>query len=101
MEAFKLHPLVLVNVSDHYTRFKAQLQAGEEPAMVMGCLLGTQSGREVEIFNSFEVCACMCVCPPGRCCFFFSPACPAASSPRVARTSGYDRQRLGRCGVFF
>lgn len=55
MESFKLHPLVLVNVSDHYTRLKAQLQAGEEPSRVMGCLLGTQSGREIEIFNSFEV----------------------------------------------
>jgi hypothetical protein len=56
MEAYKLHPLVLVNVSDHYTRMKAQLGAGEEPDRVLGCLLGFQTGnREVEICNSFEV----------------------------------------------
>ena len=56
MEAYKLHPLVLVNVSDHYTRMKAQLSAGEEPARVLGCLLGYPTGnREVEICNSFEV----------------------------------------------
>ena len=56
MEAYKLHPLVLVNVSDHYTRMKAQLSPGEEPDRVLGCLLGFQTGnREVEICNSFEV----------------------------------------------
>ncbi|GJP82414.1 hypothetical protein CLOP_g12676 [Closterium sp. NIES-67] len=50
---FKLHPLVIVNMSDHYTRVKAQ-QRGV-PSRVVGCLLGVQSGRVVEIFNSFEV----------------------------------------------
>jgi COP9 signalosome complex subunit 6 len=55
MEAYKLHPLVLMNVSDHYTRYKAQCAAGEEPPRVLGCLLGMQAGnREVEICNSFE-----------------------------------------------
>lgn len=56
MEAYKLHPLVLVNVSDHYTRMKAQLNAGQDPDRVLGCLLGFQTGnREIEICNSFEV----------------------------------------------
>ncbi|CAI7813703.1 unnamed protein product [Closterium sp. NIES-54] len=50
---FKLHPLVIVNMSDHYTRVKAQ--QGGLPSRVVGCLLGMQSGRVVEIFNSFEV----------------------------------------------
>lgn len=50
---FKLHPLVIVNMSDHYTRVKAQ-QRGH-PSRVVGCLLGVQSGRVVEIFNSFEM----------------------------------------------
>ena len=50
---FKLHPLVIVNISDHYTRIKAQ--RGGTPSRVIGCLLGCQSGRTVEIFNSFEL----------------------------------------------
>ena len=29
MEGYKLHPLVLINVSDHYTRMKAQLAPAE------------------------------------------------------------------------
>ncbi|MCO5551162.1 hypothetical protein L7F22_004659 [Adiantum nelumboides] len=48
---FKLHPLVIVNVSDHYTRIKAQQSS---PFRVFGCLLGLQTGRTVEIFTSFE-----------------------------------------------
>jgi COP9 signalosome complex subunit 6 len=57
---FKLHPLVIVNISDHYTRIKAQ-QSGSAsrplpPApRVYGCVLGVQTGRTVEIFNSFEL----------------------------------------------
>ncbi|GBG59461.1 hypothetical protein CBR_g38485 [Chara braunii] len=56
--SFKLHPLVIVNVSDHYTRRKAQLYGSlstAKPPRVIGCLLGVQSGRNVEIFNSFEL----------------------------------------------
>lgn len=41
-------------MSDHHTRFKAQL-AGQEPPRVLGCLLGTHAARTVEICNSFEV----------------------------------------------
>ncbi|KAI3940543.1 hypothetical protein MKW98_024950 [Papaver atlanticum] len=69
---FKLHPLVIVNVSDHYTRVKSQayhsqLSAGAnaptsssspsslESPRVFGCVIGTQTGRTVEIFNSFEL----------------------------------------------
>lgn len=48
------HPLVLLNMSDHHTRFKAQL-AGQEPPRVLGCLLGSHTARTVEICNSFEV----------------------------------------------
>lgn len=78
---FKLHPLVLLNVSDHYTRsvlevrvrrwslrhnrlkvamaashsFKAQL-SGHEPPRVLGCLLGLHlDSRTLEICNSFEI----------------------------------------------
>ena len=46
-----LHPLVIVNISDHYTRSK--VRNNEE--RVFGCLMGKQEGRKVEIFNSFEL----------------------------------------------
>ncbi|KAM7252301.1 hypothetical protein ACFE04_024184 [Oxalis oulophora] len=58
---FKLHPLVIVNVSDHYTRVKSQLQQQssdeqqQPPVRVYGCVIGIQKGRTVEIFNSFEL----------------------------------------------
>jgi COP9 signalosome complex subunit 6 len=50
----KLHPLVIVNVSDHFTRIRAQTHSHHLPR-VLGCLLGIQTGRSVEIFNSFEL----------------------------------------------
>ncbi|XP_009601890.1 COP9 signalosome complex subunit 6a-like [Nicotiana tabacum] len=71
---FKLHPLVMLNISDHYTRVKSQSQpppsshscsngsgsgadspSASAPPRVFGCVIGVQSGRTVEIFNSFEL----------------------------------------------
>ncbi|KAL0407066.1 UNVERIFIED_CONTAM: COP9 signalosome complex subunita [Sesamum latifolium] len=66
---FKLHPLVIVNISDHYTRVKSQslppnssASAADAsslpptpPPRVFGCVIGVQRGRTVEIFNSFEL----------------------------------------------
>lgn len=77
---FKLHPLVIVNISDHYTRVKSQMNPPHLPAectnnaassssdaapsssslpstppRVYGCVIGVQRGRTVEIFNSFEL----------------------------------------------
>ncbi|XP_057978893.1 COP9 signalosome complex subunit 6a-like isoform X2 [Malania oleifera] len=72
---FKLHPLVIVNISDHYTRVKSQTNppllacnatgssnsadgaaASAPPSpRVYGCVIGVQRGRTVEIFNSFEL----------------------------------------------
>ncbi|KAG6592133.1 COP9 signalosome complex subunit 6a, partial [Cucurbita argyrosperma subsp. sororia] len=79
---FKLHPLVIVNISDHYTRVKSQMNTPSSccsapspcalsndadvadsvdpttspPApRVYGCVVGVQRGRTVEIFNSFEL----------------------------------------------
>ncbi|EFJ31504.1 hypothetical protein SELMODRAFT_74712 [Selaginella moellendorffii] len=57
---FKLHPLVIVNISDHYTRLMAQAAATGSagippPLRVFGCVIGVQAGRNVEIFNSFEL----------------------------------------------
>lgn len=58
---FKLHPLVIVNISDHYTRVKSQTNGCSDggppspPPRVYGCVIGVQRGRTVEIFNSFEL----------------------------------------------
>ncbi|XP_073027001.1 COP9 signalosome complex subunit 6a-like [Primulina eburnea] len=68
---FKLHPLVIVNISDHFTRFKSQSApphsapapngvdaSSLQPTQtqrVFGCVIGVQRGRTVEIFNSFEL----------------------------------------------
>ena len=58
---FKLHPLVIVNISDHYTRVKSQMQQPSNNSnsnsndRVYGCVIGVQRGRTVEIFNSFEL----------------------------------------------
>ena len=50
--SYVLHPLVVINISDHHTRVCAQNQASER---IFGVLLGEQSGRRVEIANSFEI----------------------------------------------
>ena len=47
-----LHPLVIMNISEHWTRTKAQEGA---PKPVYGALIGVQKGREIEIMNSFEL----------------------------------------------
>jgi len=50
-----LHPLVIINISDHYTRARCQAAQGELAPRVFGILIGAQSGRHIEIANSFEV----------------------------------------------
>ncbi|VFQ91716.1 unnamed protein product [Cuscuta campestris] len=69
---FKLHPLVILNISDHHTRVKSQSlppplhsapngaepsspAAATPPPRVFGCVIGVQRGRTVEVFNSFEL----------------------------------------------
>jgi len=47
-----VHPMVCVNISDHYTRAALAVVKG---ARVYGILLGKQTGRKVEIFNSSEM----------------------------------------------
>ncbi|CAG9325950.1 unnamed protein product [Blepharisma stoltei] len=46
-----LHPLVLMNISDHFTRAFANKGS---PQRVIGILVGTVSGRNIQIQNSFE-----------------------------------------------
>jgi len=50
-----LHPLVIINISDHATRARMQSTDGKSQPRVLGALFGVQSGRNVEIFNSFEI----------------------------------------------
>jgi COP9 signalosome complex subunit 6 len=45
--------LVLINISDHCTRTRAN--SGDTGAHVLGILLGSQVGRSVDISNSFEI----------------------------------------------
>lgn len=52
---YALHPLVVINISDHHTRVTAQRQGSSSLERVFGILLGEQSGRRVELANSFEI----------------------------------------------
>ena len=47
-----LHPLVIMNISEHWTRVKAQLS---KSVKVYGALLGRQKGRNIELCTSFEM----------------------------------------------
>jgi COP9 signalosome complex subunit 6 len=47
-----LHPLVLMNIAEHWTRFRAQEGAAKA---VYGALIGKQDGRKIEVYNSFEL----------------------------------------------
>ncbi|KAI9003564.1 JAB1/Mov34/MPN/PAD-1 ubiquitin protease-domain-containing protein [Gaertneriomyces semiglobifer] len=46
-----LHPLVIMNISDQCMRTRMQGSSDH----VIGALLGVQQGRDIEIFNSFEL----------------------------------------------
>jgi COP9 signalosome complex subunit 6 len=47
-----LHPLVILNVADHWTRVRAQ--SGHE-VQIYGALLGRIKGRNMELCTSFEI----------------------------------------------
>ncbi|KDQ54790.1 hypothetical protein JAAARDRAFT_134778 [Jaapia argillacea MUCL 33604] len=51
--SLSLHPLPILNISEHLTRLK--LQTKSNSPFVLGALLGTQNGREIEIVNTFEL----------------------------------------------
>lgn len=50
--AISLHPLVLMNIAEHWTRFRAQEGVARA---VYGALIGKQDGRKIEVYNSFEL----------------------------------------------
>lgn len=47
-----LHPLVIMNVSEHWTRIRAQEGCKQQ---IIGALIGKQKGRNIEVMNSFEL----------------------------------------------
>ncbi|XP_052772791.1 COP9 signalosome complex subunit 6-like [Mya arenaria] len=47
-----LHPLVIMNISEHWTRVRAQ---EGKAVQVLGALIGKQTGRAIEVMNSFEL----------------------------------------------
>lgn len=47
-----LHPLVIMNISEHWTRVRAQEGKAQQ---VLGALIGKQTGRNIEVMNSFEL----------------------------------------------
>jgi COP9 signalosome complex subunit 6 len=47
-----LHPVVIMNIADHWTRVKAQNSKAMD---VFGALLGQQKGRNIELCTSFEI----------------------------------------------
>ncbi|XP_055375543.1 COP9 signalosome complex subunit 6 [Condylostylus longicornis] len=53
-----LHPLVVMNISEHWTRIRAQAGV-QQPHLVQqqvfGALIGKQKGRAIEVMNSFEL----------------------------------------------
>ncbi|KAG0957135.1 hypothetical protein G6F32_001434 [Rhizopus arrhizus] len=53
--SISVHPLVLLNISDHYTRIRLQNPSIIENGRVFGALLASQSGRNIDIVNSFEL----------------------------------------------
>ncbi|KAG8746722.1 hypothetical protein FRC10_004026 [Ceratobasidium sp. 414] len=48
-----IHPLPILNISEHLTRRK--LQTNQESPFIIGALLGIQDGRDIEIVNTFEL----------------------------------------------
>ena len=52
-----IHPLVFLNISDHYTRstFTDKSSSETPEQFSAGVLMGTQIGRKSEVFTSFEV----------------------------------------------
>ncbi|XP_057244927.1 COP9 signalosome complex subunit 6-like, partial [Malurus melanocephalus] len=49
-----LHPLVILNISDHWIRLRSQEGRNGQ---VVGALIGRQEGRNIEVMNSFELLA--------------------------------------------
>lgn len=51
--SLSLHPLPILNISEHLVR--STLQTNSADVKVYGALLGTQSGTDIEVHNTFEL----------------------------------------------
>ncbi|KAI9908439.1 hypothetical protein PsorP6_004237 [Peronosclerospora sorghi] len=52
----QIHPLVVVNITDHQTRQKCNSQLSQtEAPQVIGALFGIQNGLDVSVYDSFEM----------------------------------------------
>uniref|UniRef100_A0A6A7G6W6 COP9 signalosome complex subunit 6 n=1 Tax=Hirondellea gigas TaxID=1518452 RepID=A0A6A7G6W6_9CRUS len=51
----RLHPLVILNIADHHARRNVEDDTKDEHVRVIGAIFGVQTGRTVEIVNSFEI----------------------------------------------
>ena len=52
--SIQLHPLAVLNISDHLTRSKYQ-KGKDTDYRVIGALLGKQNGRSLDIVNTVEI----------------------------------------------
>lgn len=58
--SLSLHPLPILNISEHLVRTHLQTSRDDAPehssdgVKVFGALLGTQSGSDIEVHNTFE-----------------------------------------------
>lgn len=52
----QIHPLVIVNITDHQTRQKCNSHLSQtETLQVIGVLFGIQNGLNVDVYDSFEM----------------------------------------------
>ena len=52
--SIELHPLVVMNISDHFTRARHQ-NPKEAQVRVIGAIIGKQQGRVIELVNTVEL----------------------------------------------
>lgn len=52
--SIELHPLAVLNISDHLTRTK-YMTGKDSNYRVIGLLLGKQTGRSLDIVNTIEI----------------------------------------------
>ena len=95
-----LHPLVVINISDHFTRARCQTGGTGVLPRVFGILIGEQTGRRVEVANSFET----KVVPNGEHCHprrrarLLRPPCAKKSAKRSRSAALLRLTRLAASG---
>lgn len=54
-QKIQVHPLVVMTISDHYTRALYR-QHKNQPTKVIGLVLGLQNGLNLDVANCIEIC---------------------------------------------